>query len=277
METLKENLAQTVAYIHSVKKTNPKVGVVLGSGLGDFVDKMENKVIIPYNDIPHFKKVTVKGHEGKLILGTVRGVEVVALQGRFHAYEGYDLADVVYPMRVLAKLGIDIVVLTNAAGGVNLTYRPGDLVILTDHLNLTGKNPLVGPNDESIGPRFPDMSHAYHPELIKILDETSASLKIKTQQGVYAGVMGPTYETPAEIKMFRILGGDVVGMSTVPEAIVANHIGLKVCGVSCVTNMGAGIINQKLNHDDIKDEALKVMDNFTSLLNHAIEKFKGVK
>lgn len=274
---LKTKLDQAIAHIHSIKKTNPKVGVILGSGLGDFVDKMENKTIIPYNDIPHFKKVTVKGHDGKLILGSVKGVEVVALQGRFHVYEGHDMEDVVFPVRLLAKLGIDILVLTNAAGGVNLSYSPGDLVILTDHLNLTGKNPLIGPNDDSIGPRFPDMSNTYHPELVKILKETADELKVKTQLGVYAGVLGPTYETPAEIKMFRILGGDVVGMSTVPEAIVANHIGLKICGISCVTNMGAGIVNQKLNHDDIKDEALKVMDNFTSLLNHSIEKFKRVK
>ena len=274
---LKTKLAQAVSHIHSVKKTCPTVGIVLGSGLGDFVDRMENKTIIPFNDIPHFKKVTVKGHDGKLILGTVKGVEVAALQGRFHVYEGHDMEDVVFPIRVLAKLGIDIVVLTNAAGGINLNYSPGDLVILTDHLNLTGKNPLVGPNDDSIGPRFPDMSITYNPELVKILKDTSDELKIKTQTGVYVGVLGPTYETPAEIRMFRILGGDVVGMSTVPEVIIANHIGLKVCGISCVTNMGAGIVNKKLDHDDIKDEALKVMNNFTSLLNNSIEKFKGLK
>lgn len=275
--TLKEKLDQAVSFIHSVKKTSPKVGVILGSGLGDFIEKMENKTVISYNDIPHFKKVTVQGHGGNLILGTVKGVEVATLQGRFHFYEGHSLEDVVFPLRVLAKLGIDVLVLTNAAGGINLSYKPGDLVILTDHLNLTGQNPLIGPNDESMGPRFPDMGHAYNKELVKILSESAQELKIKTQQGVYAGVLGPTYETPSEIKMFRILGADVVGMSTVPEAIVGNHIGLKVCGISCVTNMGAGILDQKLKHEDIKDEALKVMDNFTNLLNHAIEKFQRVK
>ena len=277
METLKQKLDLAVAHIHSVKKTNPKIGVVLGSGLGAFVDKVENKTLIPYNDIPNFKKVTVPGHDGTLVLGTVNGVEIVALQGRFHVYEGHELDDVVFPMRLMAKLGVDIVILTNAAGGVNLSYKPGDLVILTDHINLSGRNPLVGPNDDSMGPRFPDMSRAFHPELIEHIEAAGKELNIKVQKGVYAGVLGPTYETPAEIKMIRILGGDVVGMSTIPEVIIANHIGLKVCGISCVTNMGAGIVNQTLKHEDIKEEALKVMDSFTALLNSAIKKFKGVK
>ncbi|AUN97242.1 purine-nucleoside phosphorylase [Bacteriovorax stolpii] len=277
MESLTQKLEKTVAHIHNVKKTNPRVGVILGSGLGDFVEKMENKTVIPYNDIPHFKKVTVQGHDGKMILGTVGGVEVVALQGRFHLYEGHDMEDVVYPVRVLAKLGIETLVVTNAAGGVNLSYSPGDLVILTDQINLTGRNPLIGPNDDSIGPRFPDMSHAFNAKYIDILAETAAELKMNNRQGVYVGVLGPTYETPAEIRMFRILGGDVVGMSTVHEVIVANHIGLKVCGVSCVTNMGAGIIDQTLKHEDIKDEANKVMSNFTELLNRSIVKFSRVK
>ena len=276
METLKQRIDKAVLHIQSVKKTKPIIGVVLGSGLGAFVDKMENKVMIPYNEIPYFNKVTVPGHDGKLVLGTVQGVDVVALQGRFHVYEGHEMDDVVFPMRVMAGLGVKIVILTNAAGGVNLNYSPGDLVILTDHINLSGRNPLVGPNDDLIGPRFLDMSRAFNPELIKLLEACGNELKIKTQKGVYAGVLGPTYETPAEIKMIRILGGDVVGMSTIPEVIIANHIGLKVCGISCVTNMGAGIIDQTLRHEDIKDEALKVMDNFTNLLNSAIEKFKGI-
>ena len=277
MQSLNDKLAQTVSHINSIKKSAPRVGVILGSGLGDFVEKMENKTVIPYNEIPHFKKVTVQGHDGKLILGTVGGVEVAALQGRFHLYEGHDMEDVVYPVRVLAKLGIETLVVTNAAGGVNLSYSPGDLMIITDQINLTGRNPLLGPNDDSIGPRFPDMTHAFNSELIDILVATNEELNLKTKQGVYVGVLGPTYETPAEIRMFRILGGDAVGMSTVHEVIVANHIGLKVCGITCVTNMGAGIIDQKLKHEDIKDEANRVMGNFTSLLNSAIVKFARVK
>lgn len=273
METLNQKLEKTISHIQGVKKSSPRVGVILGSGLGDFVEKMENKTIIPYNDIPYFKKVTVQGHDGKLILGTVGGVEVAALQGRFHLYEGHDMEDVVYPVRVLAKLGIEALIVTNAAGGINLSYQPGDLVVLTDQINMTGRNPLIGPNDESIGPRFPDMSHAFNQKLTSLLTETAIELKMRNKQGVYVGVLGPTYETPAEIRMFRILGGDVVGMSTVHEVIVANHIGLKVAGVSCVTNMGAGVVDQTLKHEDIKDEANRVMHNFTELLNRSIVKF----
>lgn len=270
---MQEKLNKSVQYIQSIKAAKPKIGLVLGSGLGVFVDQIENKTIIPYNDIPHFKRTTVEGHEGRLILGTVRGVEVAVMQGRFHAYEGHSMEDVVFPVRMLHKLGIKTLILTNAAGGVNLSYRPGDLSIIKDHINLMGTNPLIGPNDNKMGPRFPDMSHAYDPQLNSIMKEVSAQLGHKIHEGVYVGVMGPTYETPAEIRMFRILGGDMVGMSTVPESIAANHLGLKVCGISCITNMGAGIIDQKLKHEDIKDEAMKAMDHFTALLNNSIEKF----
>lgn len=273
MESLKQKIDRAVNFIKEKNETSPQVGIILGSGLGAFVEKMENKTTIPYNQIPHFKKVSVEGHEGKLILGNISGVSTVALQGRFHLYEGHSMEDVVFPVRVLAKLGIKFLILTNAAGGVNQDFSPGDLIILTDHINLSGQNPLVGPNDESMGPRFPDMSRTYSENLIKILEETGKELKIKTKKGVYAGVLGPTYETPSEIKMIRTLGGDVVGMSTVPEAIVANQLGIKICGISCVTNMGAGIIEQTLKHEDIKHEALKVMDRFTNLLTGAILKF----
>ena len=268
-----EKLGKAAQYIQSIKATKPKVGIVLGSGLGAFVEQIENKTIIPYNDIPFFKKTTVEGHEGRLILGKVNGIEIVVLQGRLHAYEGLPMEEVVFPVRLLSILGISSLILTNAAGGVNLNYRPGDLVLIRDHINLMGRNPLVGPNNNQMGPRFPDMTHTYNPKLCEILLNVSKSLGYEMKEGVYAGVLGPTYETPSEIKMIRILGGDMVGMSTVPEAIAANHLGLKVCGISCITNMGAGILNQTLKHEDIKDEALKVMADFTAILNKSIENF----
>lgn len=270
---MNEKLTKAAQYIQSIKSVKPKVGIVLGSGLGAFVDQIENKTIISYNDIPYFKQTTVEGHAGSLILGKVKGVEVVVLQGRLHAYEGLPMDEVVFPVRLLVVLGISTLILTNAAGGVNLAYAPGDLIIIKDQINLMGRNPLIGPNDNQMGPRFPDMSHAYNPELNDIMKEVSKTLGYNIKEGVYAGVLGPTYETPAEIKMIRILGGDMVGMSTVPEAIAANHMGIKVCGVSCITNMGAGIVNQTLKHEDIKHEALKAMSHFTALLNNSIEKF----
>lgn len=269
-----EKLGKAAEYIRSKKTTKPKIGIVLGSGLGVFVDQIENQVIIPYNEIPYFKKTTVEGHEGRLILGTVKGVDVVVMQGRNHAYEGIPMDEVVFPVRTLGILGIHTLILTNAAGGINLDYKPGDLILIKDHLNLMGKNPLVGPNLNEFGPRFPDMSKAYNPELRAIMKNISETkLDKKMHEGVYAAVMGPTYETPAEIRMFRILGADMVGMSTVPEAIAANHFGIKVCGVSCVTNMGAGIIDQTLKHEDIKHEAGKAMNHFTQLLTLSIEQF----
>lgn len=268
-----DKLAKAAQYVQSQKMFKPRVGIVLGSGLGIFVDQIEDKTIIPYNDIPHFKKTTVEGHEGRLILGKVKGVEVAVLQGRLHAYEGLPMEEVVFPVRLLGILGIQILVLTNAAGGINANYRPGDLVLIKDHINLTGRNPLVGPNNNEWGPRFPDMTQAYHPELISIMKSVSQSLGQQIHEGVYAGVLGPTYETPAEIKMLRVLGGDMVGMSTVTECIAAHHFGIKVCGVSCITNMGAGMMDQQLKHEHIKEEAQKAMNHFTSLLNFSIEKF----
>jgi len=269
-----EKLGQAAEYIRSKKVSNPKVGIVLGSGLGVFVDQIENKVVIPFNEIPHFKKTTVEGHEGRLILGTVKGVEVAALQGRVHAYEGLPMDEVVFSTRTLGILGISTLVLTNAAGGINLDYKPGDLILIKDHLNLMGRNPLVGPNLNEFGPRFPDMTEAYNPELRTLIQKISEDrLGKKIQEGIYAAVLGPTYETPAEIRMFRTLGADMVGMSTAPECIAANHFGIKVCGISCITNMGAGIINQKLKHEDIKDEAMKAMNYFNQLLTLSIEEF----
>ena len=270
---MQDKLKQASKFIQSISSAQPKIGIILGSGLGDFVDQVYDKIIIPYKDIPFFKKTTVEGHAGQLIFGTIKGVQIVILQGRIHGYEGHSMEEVVFPVRLLSMLGISILILTNAAGGINLKYQPGDLVIIKDHINLMGKNPLIGPNQIEWGPRFPDMSHAYNPELNNILEKAAKSLGHPVQLGVYAGVLGPSYETPAEIKMIRILGADMVGMSTVPETIAAKHLGLKVCGISCITNMGAGITEQTLKHEDIKQEALKAMDLFTNLLTHSIEKF----
>lgn len=273
---MNENIQKARDYILKIKNAKPKVGIVLGSGLGVFVDQIENKISIPYNDIPFFKKTTVEGHAGQLHLGTVKGVEVAVMQGRSHLYEGLSTDEVVFPIKLLSALGIKILVLTNAAGGVNLSFQPGDLAVITDHINLMGKNPLIGPNDNQAGPRFPDMSETYNSKLNELLKSVSNDLGFKIQEGVYAGVLGPSYETPAEIRMIRTLGADMVGMSTVPEAITANHLGLKVCGISCITNMGAGVVKQTLKHEDIKDVAMKAMNHFTLLLNNSIEKFGNI-
>lgn len=275
--TLFEKLEEAATFIKKTKDFRPKVGVVLGSGLGAFVDQIEDKVTLAYDDIPHFKETTVEGHEGRLILGRVGNVEVAVMQGRYHAYEGHSMDQVVFPVRLLARLGIDSIILTNASGGVNTSYSAGDLVMITDHINLSGHNPLVGPNIAELGPRFPDMSHTYDPTLQEILLTQAKSLGINLKKGIYAGVLGPTYETPAEVRMIRILGGDLVGMSTVPESIAANHLGLSVAGISCVTNMAAGIENVKLKHSDIKEQALKVMQKFSSLVVESIKVMGNVQ
>lgn len=266
-----DKLKAAAEKIQEYKKVTPKVGIVLGSGLGAFVDSIEDKVEIPYEEIPYFGETTVEGHAGRLILGKVQGVEVAVLQGRYHVYEGRSLDDVVFPVRVLGTLGADTIILTNAAGGINLNYKAGELVCIEDHINFMGKNPLIGPNVDEFGPRFPDMTYAYDPELKEVLKSVAKENNIDLKEGVYVGVLGPTYETPAEIRMFRTIGGDMVGMSTVPECIAANHMGLKVCGVSCVTNMAAGVEKEKLKHEDIKDQALKVMEKFSTLLTQAVQ------
>lgn len=267
-----EKLSESVSAIQQINNIVPKVGIVLGSGLGVFVNEVEDQVVIPYSEIPHFHNTSVEGHEGRLILGKVSGVNTAILQGRLHGYEGLDMNEVVFPVRVLATLGIESLILTNAAGGINESFSPGDLICIQDHINLSGKNPLVGPNISEMGPRFPDMTEAYNPKLREIILSSAKELDYNMKSGVYCSVLGPTYETPAEIKMMRILGGDMVGMSTVPESIAANHLGLKVAGISCITNMGAGIHKGHLKHEDIKSEAEKVMNTFSSLLKKSIEK-----
>jgi purine-nucleoside phosphorylase len=264
---LYEQLQQTVTAIRSrAGGAPPKVGVILGSGLGPFADALESPVVIPYAELPHFPHASVSGHAGRLVLGTLGGEPVVAMQGRIHAYEGYSQAQVCYPARVLCSLGIRALVVTNAAGGINLALRPGDLMAITDHINLSGANPLVGPNDERLGPRFPDMSTTYHPGLRALLMETAQQCRVDLRAGVYANLSGPSYETPAEIRMLRALGADAVGMSTVPEVIAAAHMGVKVAGISCITNLAAGIGHQPLTHEEVAETAGRVRETFSRLL-----------
>ena len=244
----------------------PKVGIILGSGLGDFAEGLAKKVVIPYAELPHFPHSSVPGHAGRLVLGEVGGEPIVAMQGRVHAYEGYSPAQVAFPARVLCALGIHSLVVTNAAGGVNWDFKPGDLMVITDHLNLSGYNPLVGPNDDRMGPRFPDMTTAYPTALQAQLLSSAQNVGVELKQGVYAVLAGPSYETPAEIRMLRTLGADAVGMSTVPEVIAARHMGVQVAGISCITNLAAGIGNKPLTHEEVAETAHQVKDIFRRLL-----------
>jgi purine-nucleoside phosphorylase len=267
-------ILESSQYIQSKFKAKPAIGIVLGSGLGIYVDQIQNKTIIPYQEIPHFKRTTVEGHEGRLILGEVHGVTVAALQGRMHPYEGYPMDEIVHPIRTLAALGIEMLFVTNASGGINANFHPGDLVAIEDHINLSGRNPLVGPNIAELGPRFPDMSQAYDPEMRELLIKIAQNHHVNLKSGVYCSVLGPTYETPAEIRMLRTLGADLVGMSTVSEVIAANHLGLKVAGVACVTNYAAGIKLEKLSHADVKIVAEKAMVGFATILTETIGELK---
>ncbi len=252
------------------KNFQPKVALILGSGLGDFADTLKDKVAIPYSELPNFPQSSVPGHAGRLVMGTRDGVPVMAMQGRVHFYEGYAPWQVAFPARVLCSFKPLALVVTNAAGGINLGFKVGDLMAISDHLNLSGWNPLVGPNEEKLGPRFPDMSHAYDPALLAVLEGCAASEKISLRKGIYAQLSGPSYETPAEIRMLRTLGADAVGMSTVPEVIVASHMGVKVAGVSCVTNLAAGIGTQKLSHEEVSETANQVKDVFMRLLGRFV-------
>lgn len=265
-------IQEATEYIQSITSIKPKVGLVLGSGLGVYVDQIENQVVIPYTDIPHFHKTTVEGHQGRLIIGSVKGVSVAVLQGRYHVYEGHSLDDVVLPTRVLCLLGAENMILTNAAGGINSAYQPGELVYIKDHINMTGRNPLVGPNITELGPRFPDMTQAYDLDLREIIKDSAKKLGFEIKGGVYAQMLGPTYETPAEINMLRVIGADLVGMSTIPESIAANHLGIKVAGLSCVTNLAAGVGNEKLTHEDVKEVAKFAMEKFSNLLTEVVSR-----
>ena len=249
----------------------PKLGVILGSGLGAFADSLERPISIDYRELPDFPTSSVHGHAGRLVLGFRSGVPIVVMQGRVHFYEGYQPWQVAFPARVLCRLGIKHLTVTNAAGGINLNFKVGDLMAITDHLNLSGFNPLVGKNVEALGPRFPDMSTAYDPAALEVLRAVAKTDAVTLREGVYASLSGPSYETPAEIRMLRTLGADTVGMSTVPEVIVASHMGVKVTGISCVTNLAAGISKQALSHDEVSETANRVAGTFQKLIGRFLE------
>jgi purine-nucleoside phosphorylase len=249
---------------------NPPVGIVLGSGLGAFADTLDDRHETSYAAIPGWPQSTAAGHAGKLVTGRIDSTEVIVLAGRAHLYEGYTAQQVTFGIRELARRGVRSVILTNAAGGINFDYQPGDLVLISDHINLLGQSPLTGPNDDSLGPRFPDMSHAYAREYREIAKAAAAAVPVKLGEGVYAAVPGPSYETPAEIRYLRSIGADLVGMSTVPETIVANHMGMKVLAISCVTNMAAGILQQTLQHSEVMETGERVKDTLIQLLRAVI-------
>ncbi len=252
--------------------TRPTVGVILGSGLGAFADTLDNRLEIPYGDIPQWPISTAIGHAGKLVFGTLSGVPTVVMSGRNHLYEGYTAQQVVIGVRAMAALGIQALVVTNAAGGINLTYGRGALVLISDHINLQGTNPLIGPNDDSLGPRFPDMTEAYSLRFRQLAKQTASELGFEMPEGVYAALRGPNYETPAEIRFLRNIGADLVGMSTVAEVIAANHISLPVLAISCVTNMAAGVTNEKINHEEVLETGRQVHGRFVELLMRVVPK-----
>ncbi|TCO79407.1 purine-nucleoside phosphorylase [Marinisporobacter balticus] len=269
--SLQIRIQQSAEYILDKTKVHPEIGLILGSGLGAIADQIEDKEIYPYHEIPNFPVSTVEGHAGQLVIGTLEGKKVIAMQGRFHYYEGYPMKEVTFPVRVMKRLGIETLIVTNAAGAVNTAYQPGDLMLISDHLNLSGDHPLIGKNLEEFGTRFPDMSNAYNKDLRIKVKEIAKSLNIELQEGVYACMSGPTYETPSEVKMVRVLGADAVGMSTAPEVIVATHSGMKVIGVSCMTNMAAGILDQPLDHREVMDTSEKARAKFITLMKHIIK------
>ena len=264
---LTEKIMLAAEYIKNRTDLRPSIGLILGSGLGDFADTLEDAIRIPYGEIPNFPVPTVPGHSGAMVFGKKCGQTVVVLQGRIHYYEGLSQQEITLPVRVLAALGVKTLVLTNACGGVNVNFHPGDLMLISDHINFSGANPLIGPNLDAFGPRFPDMSDLYTAPLRSAIKEKAAAAGIGLQEGVYAMYSGPNYETPAEIRMFRILGADTVGMSTVPEALVAGQCGLQVVGISCITNMAAGVLPVKLSHAEVIETAALVHDKFQNLLD----------
>lgn len=266
-----EQMKRAASFIKERMEGTPEIGLILGSGLGVLADEIKNPSVIPYADIPDFPVSTVSGHAGQLVIGELSGRKVIAMQGRFHFYEGYSMDKVTFPVRVMKLLGVEKLIVTNAAGGVNESFRPGDLMIITDHINNMGTNPLMGPNNDEFGVRFPDMSDAYHKPYRILAKRIADSLGIPVQEGVYVGNTGPAYETPAEVRFARIIGGDAVGMSTVPEVIAANHAGMKVLGISCITNMAAGILDQPLSHEEVIETTEMAKSSFLSFVKTIVK------
>ena len=270
---LLERLDEARDFVLEQGGVRPAVALVLGSGLGAFAENLEGRVAVPFGRIPHFPVSTgVVGHAGELVLGRVGGISVAVLAGRIHYYEGKTMAEVVFPARVLARLGARAVVLTNAAGGVRLSFRPGDLMLISDHINAFGAHPLIGPNEDRLGPRFPDMTAVYDPVLRRLVKAAARKLKIPLREGVYLGNPGPSYETPAEIRMYRRLGADAVGMSTIPEALALRHMGVRVVGISTITNMAAGILKKPLEHEEVLETTRRVGSRFVRLLTAIVPK-----
>jgi len=272
VEDLKAKVTESVEFINQKNKIKPKIAIILGTGLGRLAEDIEEKEIISYSEIPNFPISTVQSHDGNLILGKLGNKEVVAMQGRFHYYEGYSLQEVTFPVRVMKKLGADTIIISNAAGGMNRFFKRGDLMLITDHINLFGDNPLIGPNDEELGPRFPDMSEAYSQNLIELARKVALKEKIRIQEGVYVGLIGPTLETPAEYRFLISIGADAVGMSTVPEVIVANHMGMKVLGISCITDLAIDGVIIKTSVEEILKIASDSEPIMTKLIKKVIKK-----
>ncbi|MDN6640547.1 MAG: purine-nucleoside phosphorylase [Tetragenococcus sp.] len=270
MDLLQEKLKETTTFIKSQGVDNVEFGLILGSGLGELATEIQDAQIITYDQIPHFPVSTVSGHAGQLVYGTLSGKKVLAMQGRFHYYEGHSMQTVTYPVRVMAALKAHSLIVTNAAGGINTSFEPGDLMLINDHINFMGNNPLFGPNDDELGPRFPDMSEAYHLAYRQKVQAVAEKQGIALREGVYMGFSGPTYETPAEVRFARTAGADAVGMSTVPEVIVARHCGLNVLGVSCITNLAAGM-QKTLNHQEVVETTERVKVDFKTLIKETLQ------
>ena len=266
MKNLLDKIKESVEYIDDKLDFEPEIGMILGSGLGVLAEEIKNPLVIKYKDIPNFPVPTVKGHEGQLVIGDLEGKKVIAMQGRFHYYEGYTMEEVTFPVRVMKLLGVKIMIVTNACGGMNKELYPGALMIINDHINFMGDNPLIGPNYDEFGPRFPDMSSAYDKDLIILAENVGKKLDIEVKKGVYAAISGPYYFSRAELRMLRLIGGDTIGMSTVPEVIVAKHTGLKILGISCVTDMAVADEIQSISHEEVLKVAEQARPKFIRLV-----------